>query len=320
MVHIWFIEQVRTILYGANYFAVWFNGTYVHYVYAYNSEPVYRRGIPESDGSITWSTTSEETITTSLTQERETYISVDSDGYPWITLYAWNGTHHNQYVYKSQYNNGSFSLDTGFPYKMVYGANYRASGVPLTNGKMYFVYFIFNQEGSGKLWNGTGWEDEETIGSATDDRIEQDEAYSVTSVGDDVHVVFLKRDDYDIKYINRTYGSGWGSSTTLQSSTTITSYPALSIDKSTGNLYVFWASDNYIYYKKYDNSTTNWDSSSTTWIDESTEGLTGNQRLISYHERYDSKLAVGYSTRSSSPYNIKHAVFVPGDSLTNSWS
>jgi hypothetical protein len=45
-------------------FSVWFDGTYVHYCYAnesYGGAIYYRRGTPNADGSITWSTATEQT-------------------------------------------------------------------------------------------------------------------------------------------------------------------------------------------------------------------------------------------------------------------
>jgi len=44
---------------GGNFFSIYFDGTYVHYVFGYynvlNYPLLYRRGTPNSDGTITWS-------------------------------------------------------------------------------------------------------------------------------------------------------------------------------------------------------------------------------------------------------------------------
>lgn len=70
------------------YFSVWFDGTCVHYA-AYpgtsGSPLVYRRGIPESSGSITWSAPEQTVVPGKLgNQYKFPFVAVDSYGYPWI--------------------------------------------------------------------------------------------------------------------------------------------------------------------------------------------------------------------------------------------
>ena len=286
-------------------FSVFFDGTYVHYAWADDSANpmVYRRGTPNSDGSITWSTTSEQTAYLSDSTHHPAYpfVSVDSDGYPWIgfSLY-WYG--HRSYVTKSSMNNGTWSTPSGFPYELtntISGYN-RVTIVPLTNSKVYALYTGTGAYVYGKLWTGS-WGSQEQASTGT---IQSGSSYSAVASNDDVHLVYLTSSN--IKYRKRVYGTGWQSEVTVQGSVTTTSAPTLSINTLTGNLYCFWAgspTSNHIYYKSCVGGT--WDTNPTDWINEATDSLTANNRLTCFYSSYGGKIALVYMTKTSSPYNVR---------------
>jgi len=247
-------------------FTLWFDGTHIHYVKGPQGigDMKYRRGEPHPDGTISWSAPEQIVLSPRNLYIYETYICVDSEGYPWIA-YRWG---HNGYRYPncttSRLNNGTWQTAPGFPYQLspISTGPWICSIVPLTQRKVYAVYLPGGGV-HGRLWNGTAWENEELITTLV---IERRFAHSVVAKDDDVHLVFLTIGTNDIVYFKRTYEHGWGSQETVQTSQTSTSYPVLSIDTTSGKLYCFWGTSDTIYSKKRVNEA--WDSTPTTWISE----------------------------------------------------
>jgi hypothetical protein len=296
---------VRVCAYG-EYFSIWFDGTYFHYAYA-ELQLYYRRGTPNSDGSITWSA-DEQTVSTTYNKAYYPFVSVDTSGYVWIGYIDYGAAYH-PYVIKSGNNDGTWgATPAGFPYLLtaVTGA-FTVQVIPLTAGKMLAVYNKFQTPVKSKCWDGSSWGTEQSITSSTQD----DYAYSAVAQGDDVHLVFLKVTSYDIIYVKYTYDSdSWGAEATVQASATEDSYPSLSINTANNNLYCFWISsptDNHVYYKKRAGIT--WDSDPTDWIDESTDtiGSTMRQEITSFYQALGQKIGAAYMTKVASPYNVRFA-------------
>jgi hypothetical protein len=301
-------------------FSIWFDGTYVHYAYSddttSNTPVYYRRGTPNSDGTITWSAAEQIAKAAESGVFFKTFsIAVDSSGYPYIAYVA----SQTPYVTKSSTNDGTWATATNFPYQLYNSASnyWAASIVPLTSLKVYVIYQ--NQPAGsgfgnayGKLWNGTAWGSQEDASTSTP---YYGPYFSAVANGDDVHFVFLKKTSYDIVYRKRTYGTGpgsWGTEATVRSATTSTSAPVLSIDTATGNLYCFWAGSptaNHIYYKK--NVSGTWDTDPTDWINESTDTLTDNDRLTAYYKDYGSTMGLVYMAKGLSPYDVRIAGMKP---------
>ncbi|MBO3803988.1 MAG: hypothetical protein JTT11_09010 [Candidatus Brockarchaeota archaeon] len=282
---------------AADQFSIWFDGTYFHYAYCAGGSIYYRRGTPESDGTVTWSAGEQTAISGT---NYLPCIAVDSNGYPWI------GYHQNKrpMVAKSSKNDGTWATqftqdltDWDMTYAIVVP-------VPLTNGKMACIYTSYNQRIRLKSWSGSAWNNEWRTASA-DVCVYQNSGISAVAQGDTVHVVFLTG-SYAIKYTSYTYDSNWSSSVTVQSSVTSTSTPVLSIDTVNNNLYCFWAGSptaDHVYYKKRVGGT--WDSSPTDWINEATDHLTGNSALTCFYSSYSYKIGLVYMTKTSSPYNVR---------------
>jgi hypothetical protein len=94
------------------------------------------------------------------------------------------------------------------------------------------------------------------------------------------------------------YNAGWSESTVV-SGVSSTSYPVLSVDANTNNLYCFYATANHIYYAKYDGT---WQTP-VDWINEG-ERLTSNNKLTCFYQSGGNAIGLVYLT-GSMPYNVK---------------
>ena len=305
---------VRATVDGA-YFSVWFDGTYLHYACVSSSTLYYRRGTPNSDGTITWSAV-EQTVPTTYSDPYDPMVSVDSNGYVWIGYCELTTSgYFYPYVTKSGNNDGTWgTTPAGFPKIFsTTSANWRVSPVPLTAGKMVVVVACPSAAVRITRWNGSNWS--ATVNSTS--AIYDGSYYSAVAQGDDVHLVFLKSTGYDIIYVKYTYSTNsFGSETTLQAGATTSSAPVISIDTATNNLYVFAATKttgtpsgwtaNHIYYMKYTASTSTW-GSTVDWINESTEVLSVADRLTCFYQAYSNYIGLEYMTKTASPYNVKFA-------------
>jgi hypothetical protein len=306
-------SPVRACSYGYH-FSIWFDGTYLHYAYAYSGAIYYRRGTPNSDGTITWSA-GEQAVSTTYNSAVYPMISVDSNGYVWIGYRDYDsGTgKYYPYVIKSGNNDGTWgTTPAGFPYQLLTtSGDWRVSIIPLTAGKMLAVYAYGYATVKAKRWDGSSWGAEKVTTSAT----YWGYYHSAVAQGDDVHLVFLKSTGYGILYVKYTYSTdSFGAETTLQAGATSTSAPVVSIDTATNDLYVFAATKttgtpsgwtaNHIYYIKYTASSGTW-GSWVDWIDESTEVLTYADGLTCFYQDYGSKIGLVYMTKTASPYNVR---------------
>jgi hypothetical protein len=307
---------VRTATFGYM-FSIWFDGTYLHYAYGSGGSLYYRRGTPNSDGTITWSA-AEQTVSTTYNYTTYPMVSVDSNGYVWIGYYDryYDGTNYYYYPYviKSGNNDGTWgTTPSGFPYQLstISTTGWGVSVIPLTAGKMLVVYGYGGSVLRVRAWTGSNWLTEVTTTSS----IQGGEYRSEVAQGDDVHLTFLKYSTYDILYVKYTYATNsLGTETTLVAGATLYSAPDMCIDANTNDLYVFAATKttgtpsgwtaNHIYYIKYTSGA--W-GSWTDWIDESAEVLTVAHTHTSFYMAYASKIGLLYETKTARPYNVKFA-------------
>jgi hypothetical protein len=283
-------------------FSVWFDGIYFHYAYANLSSIYYRRGTPNSDGTITWSAP-EQTVSTVGDKAVYPMISVDSNGYVWIGYRDTKSNRYYPYVIRSGNNNGTWgTTPSGFPYQLSTTSIglWKVSIIPLTSGKMLAIYTYNGATVKAKRWDGSAWGSEVATTSAICDAA----YHSAVAQGNDVHLVFLKSSGYDILYTKYTYSSNsFGTEITLQAGATSDSAPVISIDTSTNNLYVFWAgypTANHIYYRKYNG--TNWETA-VDWISETK--LPYNYLLTCFYQNYGNKIGLAYTVMQDSTYYVK---------------
>jgi len=286
-------------------FSVWFDGTYMHYAYTDTTNLYYRRGTPNADGSITWSAPEQTVSTSPADSPWDPMISVDSDGYAWISYSAYT-TDRFPFVIKSGNNDGTWgTTPSGFPYQLSTTGNssWDQSITPLTTGRMLALYTFEGGVVRARAWDGSSWGTEVTTTSSC----AYGPTHCATAEDDDVHLIFLEATTYDITYVKYFYSTNsFGAEVTVQASTTSTSSPVISRDPATNDLYVFWAGSptaNHIYYKKCVAGT--WDASPTDWIDESTDVLTHNTRLTCFYQAYGGYIGLEYMTLTASPYNVR---------------
>lgn len=197
---------------NSNMVVSWFDGTYVHYARKdYSTDDLmYRRGDPETNGTITWSA-AEQTVIADIYSLGS--ISADSSSYPFITYVRINGSA-SCWVTKSSANDGTWSTAGSFPYEINDEGDREATIFPLIGAsEMYLVH-----EGSGaaatdmkgRLWNGSNWESEEDIGAET----YTSQWSALPDNNGDVHFIYLYYGDTPkyYRHIVRDYSSDtWGS-------------------------------------------------------------------------------------------------------------
>jgi hypothetical protein len=311
-------------MYGYS-FSVWFDGTYVYYAYANASPIYYRRGTPNSDGTITWSA-AEQTVSTTYNKAYHPFVSVDSDGYAWIGYMDYDGSYYYPYVIKSGNNDGTWGITPdGFPHQLStiqsnLGVWWRVSVIPLTLGKVVAFYAYMTSKIYAKPWDGSAWGLEEETASTV--YIGYEHCAVAEPQRNFVHLVFRKRLANDIVYVKYTFpteSGGFSEETTLQTDVVATTIPVISIGAVTDisipaplgicDLYVFWAGSptaNHVYYRKFNLWTDTWEPA-VDWIDESVEGLATNVSLTSFYETRGNHLGLAYLTKTTSPYNVRFA-------------
>lgn len=319
----WVLGESNPVIAGTGRdFSIWFDETYLHYASTTSTAGIgffYRRGIPNANGTITWSAAEQiavfgvSGISLSLP-----FVAVDTGNHPWVAYKFQNGSDYYPYVTKSSNNNGTWSTDNNFPFKLSNNGSlgWISTITPLTNDKMYAISLsaVYNYR-IGRLWNGIAWENEESPITASSINCA---THSVVAQGDDICLAFLDTPNFNIKYRKRFYSnSSWGTEVTIRANTTYTCDPILSIDTLTNNLYCFWMgspSINCIYYKKCIGGT--WDVNPTTWINAtSSGGLTANDAFSGDYKQGQrqncSFIGLAYLVGSSSPYNITFAYLSP---------
>lgn len=228
------------------------------------------------------------------------------------------------YVVKSATNDGTWKTDTfrGFPKQLttIDHSYWRVSVLPLTSGKVYVLYLCTNLLGKGNLWNGFSWAGEE---SSTATTTKHGAYHSAVANGDDVHLVFTKYEaTYDILYRKRTYGSGWGRETVVQSSPGSSAGPVLSLHLANGDLYCYYTVSSSptnatkVYYKRCSGGS--WDPSPSILASETTN-LTERDRFTGFYKDFEGRLGLVYQTGSSSPnYTVKFALQIPAGRIIGS--
>jgi len=303
---------------------VYFDGVYLHYasIDMYETTIYYRKGVPNPDGSISWVADEQVAVTLTGFSAREVSICTDSSGYPMISYRNNTGDSNPPGVSRSSTNDGTWSTATGFPLNVnetMWTSSCQICVIPMTNNKVYAWYTDYN-DFWGRIWNGTGWESQEYM-NLTDDVDELYAAWgrSLLNDGDDIHLVYLTENaPYNITHIKRTYGSGWGTPTVIQSDVTPDSFPVITLDASEDEAYCFWTGSpkrNYVYYKKYNVTSGVWDGTETEWLHEIDvlyrvgEGYEAVYMLSSSYYDYGGNIGVIWmaykGSESSYPMSVK---------------
>jgi hypothetical protein len=271
-------------------FSVWFDGTYLHILAYSGGSLIYRRGIPNADGTITW-VADKQFVTTGINGA----VAVDSYGYVWVGYRSLYSPYY-PYVTRSGNNDGTWgTTPVGFPLQLSTSSssNWTVHIVPLTNGKTLVLY-AYTTPIYARLWNGSAWEGVTSTISA----VYQGWDMEAVAEGDDVHISFLKRTaDFPfvggIVYVKYTYlTNSFGDEVTLQGDATTS--PAIGIDKKT-YLHIFWAGSpegDAVYYLKGKPGA--WTTPIKLLTAQPIEGGLAGGNVCSFYKQYDKYMGLIY--------------------------
>ena len=286
---------------------VYMDGTYVYYVYGDNIAPVdttrFRRGVPNSDGTITWDA---EVNTGLKATGYESLLSSDSTGKIWL-LYRNAVSSDRPTVARNANTDGTWTTDTGFPVELdtTVTSHFMGGIVSLDGGEMVVAW---NETGTGKtytkLWNGSAF-------GATEDALEN---YSRSLVADADGNVFTGKyssTSSNLYSNKRTYSTGlWSANTDLGAGHTGTSLPAsLAVSDLTGDVWMFVTdvTTDDVLYKKRGAVTGTWDAGWTTLVDESAVGINSLSTVSAYEVTTNSEIAVLYWRNNANPWDFRVA-------------
>jgi cytochrome c biogenesis protein CcdA len=245
----------------------------------------------------------EESAVTTVTYEYYNgYCSIDSNGYPWVAYFRNDGYYWESCVAKANSTDGK-TWSTPDRISEPALTPWRTSILPLNDAKMIAIYAT-TSEVKARLWNGT-WGTEENVAAIA---LAQDYGYSAISHDNEVHIVLLQNATYNIIYFRRSSETGWLSQV-IQTNQSATSFPVLTVDKSTGNLYCFWANKKTLYMKKCVNN---------TWEDSNTFASASNSpRMISCsYQVWEKKIGVAWIEESNNLFKVMYR-FLSLQSETN---
>jgi len=302
-------------------FSIWFDGQYLHYAHASGVRLRYRRGFPKYDGSITWSTINEQNLYDAWSGITKPFVSVDSNGYPWIGYMNHYGFDICPFVNKCDQNNGTWTSHSTYQLSTVIHY-WDVSVIPLTDGKMYITYAFNGDTVKGRLWTGSMGGEETASFSSIRDSVQHS---VVADPSNNVYLEFVTYiDPYCyIKSRKRTYSTGlWGSETTVKANIPYYAFPVLSIRDTT--LYCFWSTKTtntppgavaeHIYYQTSTDGGANW-SAMVDWINQSSDPLAtdnyGNSRpdMTCFYRAYGNFTGLVYLTGGVNPWKVRFAYF-----------
>lgn len=278
----------------------------------------YMRGVPNSDGTITW-LTGWQTAWLMVQANVDFYAIVDSNGYPWIS-WGYGLTSRSIYIYvtKDAYNNGTWQTASGFPIQLTSTPYTNDFMVPLSNGRVYVMYFSAPGLIYGKLWNGTGFGSEETTSTS---QVMPQFAYAgeswsrsvVVDSLDNIYVLFLSTTQ-NLVFVQRSMSSGWNSETIIQTGVANYSSPSLNLVYDQW-LQAYWVyNSSSIVFKNFIDGT--WDANPTFIVNEQDEiptvaGPSGyDGRLNSFTQTFGPYACLLWIANSTTPdtYNVKFAL------------
>ena len=303
----WIRPAVPDIRLGGQW-DVHFDGTYLHFAHSRGLDDIglyYRRGTPNSDGSITWSSASwYKAYDPGTDKTVKPAIGVTGSGKPVIALEETiSSTNRDPFVTMSNTNDGTWVTRGGFPFKLKDEdeAN-EVDVVGLTGDKFYVVYAWktavegYPYDVAGRLYDGS------SMGAQEDLRYvhyNNPHEWDVVAIGDVVHYVSNDEASDYIKYRKRSAGGSWSAWTDLIY-TPPYAYPDEFDEKSMpqiaradSQLLVFWGmtpSKKKLYYKLYDGSSWGPD------IDFDSDGDFTNGKMAAGYEVLGNFIAVVYET------------------------
>ena len=305
--------EIRALDYAAMY-SIFFDGTYVHYACNDHYQIAvgyfgiwYRRGVPNANGTITWSVAEQEALDDAL-QAMDLNLAIDSNGCAWI---GYLDVDQYPTITASTANDGTWVTRAGHPHIFFATGQWWCAVVPMTSGKVAAIVtkqLTTEETIRCYVWDGAAWGDQEVattskLRGATGGYLGE---LCVVGIGDDVHVAFHS-DSNDIRHARRTGGAWLAEAIIVPALPTIiaTCTPVLSVDGV--GLYCFWERGTTIYYKTW-TSAAGWSYWPQALLQDT--WLAACYNLEAYAARVDGYLCVNYMAGAASPYDIKHVVFL----------
>jgi hypothetical protein len=314
---------VRAGAIGLN-FGLAFDGTYVHYAYADQTAATplsYRRGLPNADGTITWSAAEQTAVAgVASTIYRVPAVAVDANGYPFIGYYS-DAASDYPFITKASTNNGTWTTASGFPHQLstTTATTWAVQPVALAGGRVLAIYGYAATKPSSKVWTGSAWATARANFTAVN-QITSGTYASAVGQGDTAHFAYLTVATSAIKYLKFTYSAAdttyygsWGTEESVQASVTATSTPTLSLDPASGDLYAFWGGSptaSSVYYKRRPAAGA-WDASPTAWIVETADTLTTNLGLSAYAQLAAGTTGLLYEVKAATPFYVRLGTLTP---------
>ena len=219
--------------------SVYFDGRYLHY----GGGLFYRRGIPNSDGTITW-VADEQGIPSPMGHPNISSIAVDSNGYVWIGFLDGPGYGADRWFYitRSGNNDGTWGeTPEGFPYLLKVGHTGLIIPVPLSSGEVLVAY-IDDLDGILRMqwWNGISWTERDVM-----DMGNYGGGFSAVARGNTAYIASQNGNDYWI-YLFK-YVSGTVTSERICRLTGVYPFLQLSIEPDTGILHIFYGGSDGVF-------------------------------------------------------------------------
>lgn len=310
--------QIRAAGTTSDTFAIWVDGTTFYYVYTDGVRYFYfRKGVAESDGSITWAA-AEQTVDTDPSvwgvNPSRPSICADSNG---IVYVAFNMTSPGSGIrlIRNDNTDGTWSTTSGWgdQGKEIVSSSNSARNVkilPVTNGDIVCIWFDNSYSNpQAKEWDISAGAF--TAQCDAGDKLQcyqyMDYAWDACVDGEDVHLVY--NTDYQdgsqqIRYRKRTSQNTWGSGAYICSGLdTTATFPCVSVNLTSHYVYVMYskvADESITYYKVYTDS---WSGEQTLCDD--TNNHNPYTSLSCGRILYSGTLVVVYSTGTGSPYTIR---------------
>lgn len=286
-------------------FSLFWDGIYIHTAISAQIQwngLIYRRGVPNSNGSITWSASQIILAGVITNNYQHITITVDSNKKPMVgyTLVS------TPRIIFSTKTDGTWSTATNFPFELNATANnYYISLAPMNNGSIYIVYGIGNSRLLGRLWDTSTVRAIETLSTKTlFDSSGVGEFSTVINSTNAVHVAMMARNGITQDYVHIERVNG-----VIQAEKTITATvtnqigPVLSLNSANNTLYCFYGSTSLIIvYKRYKNS---WEGSANTLATELATIQTGS--LVSAYQTNNTIMGVGWASGAASPFNVRYS-------------
>jgi hypothetical protein len=312
--------DIVTITQPYFYSDLYFDGTYLHYALKDGSVYLlYRRGVPNADGTITWSAAQQTVLGWFAHVYNAPTIIVDTAGIAYIGYGSYNGTinAYDARVIRNDNIDGTWATTAGYPITLRAGdmnGQWHVRLAMQSAAKIYAIYGDGNHvEVYGRQYN-AGWGAETTIRSDLySNSATLPFVGSLTSIttSDDVHYAYVSS---STGIYSRTYSGGvWGAAVLINDTVdSNTSTPTISLYSATGDVIVFWVYvpdgiNQHIYYKKRIGGV--WDVNPTNWVSV-LFGQSGYY-ISSYYRILDGIIGFLYVSGAGSPYDINYAFLAP---------